>query len=124
MINYITIGTNDLEHARSFYDELFGQYGVPRIHDDERFSFYSNGTSPGIMLTRPYNGEPATVGNGSMIALQAESAEQVDAVYQKAITLGASCEGEPGDRGEGTSYGAYFRDLDGNKIAVIHLLLG
>ena len=124
MINYISIGTNNLERARVFYDELFAEYGVPRIHDVERFSFYSNGASPGVMLTKPYNEQPATVGNGNMVALQADTNEQVDAVYKKAIELGASCEGEPGIRGDGLSYGAYFRDLDGNKLAVIHLLVG
>lgn len=124
MINYITIGTNDLEKAKSFYDGLFGEYNIPRIHDEERFSFYSDGQSPGVMVTKPYDGKPATVGNGIMIALQADSDEKVDAVYNKAIELGASCEGAPGIRGEGVSYGAYFRDPDGNKFAIINLKVG
>ena len=124
MINYLTIGTNDLERARAFYDAVFGEYGVPRIHDEERFSFYSNGEGPGIMVTKPYDGEPASVGNGAMVALTGESEEKVRAVYAKAIAAGASCEGEPGIRGDGVSYGAYVRDPDGNKLAVIHLLVG
>lgn len=124
MINYITIGTNDLDRARDFFDALFGEYCVPRVHDEERFSFYSDGQSPGVMVTRPYDGSPATVGNGSMVALQADVNDKVDAVYNKAISLGATCEGAPGPRGGGLSYGAYFRDLDGNKFAVINLLVG
>lgn len=118
MINYVTIGTNDLDRARDFYDEIFAVLGVPRVHDDERFSFYSDGSGPGVMVTRPYDGEPATVGNGSMVALKADSNEQVDALYARALELGGRSEGEPGLRGDGVSYGAYFRDLDGNKLDV------
>ena len=124
MINYLTIGTNDLDRARAFYDGLFAEYGVPRIHDTERFSFYSNGEGPGVMVTCPYDEQPASVGNGSMVALTGESEEKVQAVYNKALELGGSCEGEPGIRGDGISYGAYIRDPDGNKIAIIHLLVG
>ena len=69
----------------------------------------------GFSVTKPYDGNPATVGNGVMIALKMDSTEQVDAFYAKAIELGASDEGEPGPRGEGF-YAGYFRDLDGNKL--------
>ena len=126
MINYITIGTNDLDRARVFYDAIFAEFGVPRLHDDEegRFSFYSNGEGAGIMLTRPYDGQPATVGNGSMLALEGQSEERVQALYDKAIELGATCDGAPGIRGDGISFGAYVRDLDGNKLAFMHLLVG
>ena len=74
--------------------------------------------SPGIGITTPYDGKPATVGNGSMIALQVESSEQVDSVYSKALDLGGSDEGEPGPRGDAGFYAGYFRDLDGNKLNV------
>ncbi|MEM1111302.1 MAG: VOC family protein [Pseudomonadota bacterium] len=121
MISYITIGTNDLPQALAFYDELFAEWQVPRIHDTERFSFYANGEGPGVMVTLPYDEQSATVGNGNMVALSADNEEQVKAVYAKAIALGATCEGEPGIRGDGISFGAYFRDPDGNKLAVMHM---
>lgn len=120
MISYITLGTNQLEKARSFYDGLLAEFNYSRIHDDTRFSFYM-GDGPGLMLAIPFNEKPASSGNGTMIALSADNNEKVDAVYKKAIALGASCEGKPGDRGNGASYAAYFRDPDGNKFAVIKL---
>jgi predicted lactoylglutathione lyase len=67
---------------------------------------------------KPHDGQAASAGNGSMIALNAGSPEKVAAMYEKAMALGAACEGKPGPRGDGGFYGAYFRDLDGNKIAV------
>jgi predicted lactoylglutathione lyase len=68
-----------------------------------------------MSVIKPYDGKPATVGNGVMIALQASSKEQVDAVYKKAIELGGKDEGPPGPRGP-SFYAGYFRDLDGNKL--------
>lgn len=75
--------------------------------------------APSVAVSVPFNKEPATVGNGVMIALFMESPEQVNAFYQKALELGGSCEGKPGFRPEGNKkgfYAGYFRDLDGNKL--------
>lgn len=72
-----------------------------------------------IMVTRPHNGEAATIGNGGMIALETDSKEQVAALHDKAIQLGAACEGKPGPRGAFGEF-AYFRDPDGNKLAVFY----
>jgi len=116
MIGYTTLGTNDLDRACVFYDGLFGSIGEKRIMEIDNFVVW--GTSmeqPGFSVTRPFDGSPATVGNGVMIALQLPSAEAVDAFYAKAMELGASDEGAPGDRGDGF-YAGYFRDLDGNKL--------
>jgi predicted lactoylglutathione lyase len=116
MIGYTTLGTNDLERACTFYDGLFGSIGEKRIMEIDNFVVW--GTSmeqPGFSITRPFDGKPATVGNGVMIALQMPSREAVDAFYAKAMELGASDEGAPGDRGDGF-YAGYFRDLDGNKL--------
>jgi predicted lactoylglutathione lyase len=116
MIGYTTLGTNDLERACTFYDGLFGSIGEKRIMEIDNFVVW--GTSmeqPGFSITRPFDGNPATVGNGVMIALQMPSREAVDAFYAKAMELGASDEGAPGDRGDGF-YAGYFRDLDGNKL--------
>jgi predicted lactoylglutathione lyase len=66
-------------------------------------------------VTKPFDGNPATVGNGVMVALRMDSNEKVDALYRKAIELGAKDEGAPGPRGDGF-YAGYFRDPDGNKL--------
>jgi len=116
MIGYITIGTNDLERAASFYDELLGIFGGKRFMENERLVAWSAGEGqPGIGVCTPFDGNEATVGNGMMVSLAASGPEQVQSVYAKAIELGASDEGEPGQR-FGTFYGAYFRDPDGNKL--------
>ena len=116
MIGYTTLGTNDLDRACVFYDGLFGSIGEKRIMEIDNFVVW--GTSmeqAGFSITRPFDGGPATVGNGVMIALLMPSAEAVDAFYAKAMELGASDEGALGDRGDGF-YAGYFRDLDGNKL--------
>ena len=116
MIGYTTVGTNDFDKACAFYDQLFGSIGEGRIMDIDNFVVW--GTSleePGFSITRPFDGNPATTGNGVMIAMLMPSKEAVDAFYAKAIELGASDEGAPGPRGEGF-YAGYFRDLDGNKL--------
>jgi predicted lactoylglutathione lyase len=116
MLGYITLGTNDLERACNFYDALFGSIGEARIFEQDGFIGW--GTSmenPALTITKPFDGNPATVGNGVMAAFMMPSTEAVDAFYAKAIELGASDEGAPGSRGEGF-YAGYFRDLDGNKL--------
>jgi len=117
MIGYTTLGTNDLEKSSRFYDALFAQIGAKRTMEDESFITWSTGPDkPGFAITKPFNGEQATVGNGVMVALVLESPEQVDAMYSKAIELGAKDEGAAGPRGGGFYYAGYFRDFDGNKL--------
>jgi catechol 2,3-dioxygenase-like lactoylglutathione lyase family enzyme len=121
MIGYVTVGTNDLPRAAAFYDALFGEIGGRRFMEMDRFIAWSSGADKaGFSIAMPYDGKAATVGNGVMIALQAGSQEQVDALYKKAMSLGATDEGAPGLRG-GTFYAAYFRDLDGNKLNFFHM---
>ena len=128
MIGYVTIGTNDLERACAFYDELFAVVGAKRLLElklDQRgMTHYGVSMKrPLVSITRPYNGEPADPGNGNMIALVMDSNEQVDAFHAKALELGATNEGDPGLRGDPKFgwYFGYFRDLDGNKFAAFHL---
>jgi catechol 2,3-dioxygenase-like lactoylglutathione lyase family enzyme len=124
MIGYATVGTNDLDRARGFFDALFGTIGARRILEFPQNGFTLYGTSlgrPGVAVTRPYDGGPATVGNGTMIALVMDSRAKVDAFHAKALDLGGADEGAPGLRGpdgDNAFYGAYFRDLDGNKFCV------
>ena len=120
MIGYVTLGTNDLARAAKFYDELLAVIGAKRVLESERFvSWSTGGGAPSLGVIKPYDGKPATAGNGTMVALALDSQEKVKALYDKAIALGAKDEGPPGIRW-GTFYAAYFRDLDGNKFDAFH----
>lgn len=116
MIGYTTLGTNDLPRAAAFYDELFAVIGIKRMMDFGRgYAWGMSMDKPGFGVMLPFDGQPATVGNGVMIALVVDSRDKVDALHAKALALGGKDEGAPGLRGEGF-YAAYFRDLDGNKL--------
>jgi catechol 2,3-dioxygenase-like lactoylglutathione lyase family enzyme len=116
MIGYVTIGTNDLARAASFYDALLGEMGAKRMMENEKFVAWSvTPDQPGLGVTKPFDKKPATIGNGVMVALMVDSTAKVDALYRKAMQLGGSDEGAPGQRSEGF-YAGYFRDLDGNKL--------
>ncbi len=116
MIGYVTLGTNDLDAAVSFYDELLGSIGATRILEGDNFVAWGTGPkAPGLAVNRPFDGEPATIGNGVMIAIALDAPDKVDAFHAQVIALGGSDEGAPGPRGE-TFYAGYFRDLDGNKL--------
>ena len=119
MISHVTLGTNDTDRAKAFYGPLLQLLGAGQIMEGERSVAYGRSMDqPLIILTTPFDGEPATVGNGVMIGLRCADEAQADAVYAKAIELGATSEGEVGPRGdEGQFYGGYFRDPDGNKLA-------
>ena len=116
MIGYVTLGTNDLERAAKFYDSLAEAMGVKRMMESDTFIAWGvPGGGAGIGLTKPFDGNPATIGNGVMAALECKSREQVDQVYNLARSMGAPCEGPPGERFPGF-YAGYFRDPDGNKL--------
>ena len=118
MIGYVTLGTNDLARAARFYDALLGEIGAKRFMEDDKFIAWSvSPTSPGLALTKPFDGKPATVGNGVMVALIVDSKDKVDRLYRKALELGGTDEGPAGPRGDGF-YAGYFRDPDGNKLNV------
>ena len=126
MIGYVTVGSNDLDKSRSFYDALMPVIGAGRIMEfGDSFTMY--GTSlgrPGLAICKPYDGNSATAGNGNMASIACDSRAKVDALYAKAMELGGCCEGPPGLRGgDGPQafYGAYFRDLDGNKLAAFRI---
>ena len=116
MIGYVTLGTNDMPRAARFYDGLLAELGAKRTMEQETFIAWGTGpAAPMLGVFKPYDGNEATVGNGVMVALAAESQAQVDAIHRKALELGAADEGAPGPRGQGF-YAGYFRDLDGNKL--------
>jgi catechol 2,3-dioxygenase-like lactoylglutathione lyase family enzyme len=116
MIGYVTLGTNDLPRAARFYDAIAAELGVGRMMDSETFIAWGTpGGGAGVGLTKPFDGNPATIGNGVMVALEAKDEAQVQRLHDIALANGGSCEGPPGPRGD-TFYAAYFRDPDGNKL--------
>lgn len=120
MIGYVTIGTNDLEKARAFYDVLLTELGGKRTLESDRMQFYGSPHGAALAICKPYDEHKATVGNGTMVALSAPSREMVDKVHAAALAHGATDEGAPGLRTD-TFYGAYFRDQDGNKLCVFKM---
>jgi catechol 2,3-dioxygenase-like lactoylglutathione lyase family enzyme len=119
MIGYAMLGTNDLEAAGRFYDALLETVGIGRLMEFPKGPAYGLAwDKPMLGITVPYDDQPATVGNGSMIALAMDARDKVDALHTKALELGGASEGAPGLRGpaEHNFYAAYFRDLDGNKL--------
>ncbi len=117
MIGYVTLGTNDLEKNAGFYDALAAEMGVGRMMEFDQFIAWGEpGGAAGIALTRPFDGQAASVGNGTMVALEARDRAQVDRLHAIALQHGGSDEGAPGPRGGGGFYAAYFRDPDGNKL--------
>ena len=121
MIGYVTLGTNDMERAAAFYDQLLALLGAGRFMEEGSFVAWAvSPDKPAISITRPFDGNPATVGNGMMVALAVDSKEMVHKVYNKALELGGADEGPAGPRGD-QFYAGYFRDLDGNKLNVFCL---
>jgi predicted lactoylglutathione lyase len=118
MIGYITIGTNDLKRAGDFYDELLAQIGSKRVMTDERMLGWSASANETMFsVIKPFDEQDSTIGNGVMVAFNVATPDNVKAVYNKALSLGATDEGHPHDRGSSMGfYGGYFRDLDGNKL--------
>lgn len=117
MIGYVTLGTNDLERAGKFYDVIAKEFGVGRMMDFDTFIAWGEWGGPaGIAATKPFDGNEATVGNGTMVALQCSDPDHVKRVYDAAMAAGASDEGAPGPRGDEGFYAGYFRDPDGNKL--------
>ncbi|MEN1727097.1 MAG: VOC family protein [Pseudomonadota bacterium] len=117
MIGYVTLGTNDLKRAASFYDAVCAELGVKRMMEFDTFiAWGAPDGGAGIGMTQPFDGQPATIGNGVMVGLQAKDADQVKKIYDIALANGGTDEGPPGPRGDDGFYAAYFRDPDGNKL--------
>ena len=121
MLSYATVGTNDPEKSLPYYTELLGLQGVTKLFDHPSGgALFGKDGSPVLGVLKPYDGAAATVGNGTMIALSMPDRAAVDAFHAKAIELGGSDEGAPGERGPGF-YMAYFRDPEGNKLCACRL---
>ena len=113
MIGYVTLGADDLEKAAGFYDSLLAELGAKRIMEAETFIAWSTGEgAPAISVIKPYDGAPASVGNGVMVAIACDKPETVDRLYKKAIELGGADEGPSGPRGDG-----FTRDISAISTA-------
>ena len=121
MIGYVTIGTADMAKAKEFYSDLLSEIGASVVMDLGRFAAFGNAPgAPMLAVCEPFDERSAAPGNGNMVAMAPGSTEKVDALHAKALALGGTDEGAPGLRGDGF-YGAYFRDLDGNKLCFFHM---
>lgn len=122
MIGYVVLGTNDLQRAAAFYDSLLGEIGLTRQMDiaGRGIGWGKDMNAVMLCLMEPFDGQEATVGNGTMTAIGVESHDAVDRLHAKALELGGANEGSPGFRAEGGDgfYAAYFRDLEGHKLDV------
>ena len=122
MISYFMVGTNNFSAAIKFYDRLMSEMGAGKAYEADRSAGWGWGIGTQMFIvTKPYNQEPATIGNGTMISFDAGSPEQVDKLHAKVLELGGTNEGDPGMRGD-NMYVAYCRDLDGNKMNFIYYL--
>lgn len=117
MIGYVTLGTNDKDRAKKFFDQLFATIeGVHSFAPNDRLVMWVKDQSqPMLAIAVPYDEKPASHGNGTMVAFKLDDKAAVEVLYAKALELGGADEGAPGMRTE-NFYGGYFRDLDGNKF--------
>jgi predicted lactoylglutathione lyase len=121
MLGYVTIGVKDMDRAEEFYNALLAEIGAKQLFGQDRIKFYGTGPEDSMLaVCIPYDEEEAQPGNGCMVAIPGGSREGVDKLYAKAMELGATDEGEPGERLP-IFYGAYVRDLDGNKLCFFEM---
>jgi catechol 2,3-dioxygenase-like lactoylglutathione lyase family enzyme len=120
MFTHVTVGTNDPDRARKFYDAVFAALGIPGRHTPKGAAYYNPdpAVASGMFgVTTPRNEEPACFANGGTIGFKTESTAQVDAWYAAGMASGGTDEGPPGPRDFGMPlYAAYMRDPDGNKL--------
>jgi|TARA_B110000914_G_scaffold124045_1_gene108293 catechol 2,3-dioxygenase-like lactoylglutathione lyase family enzyme len=119
IFTHVTLGTNDVNQARTFYDNVLEILGLKRIADLGDNGSIWGVDAPSLFVMKPNNGQPASVGNGNMVSFEAPSRAAIDAFHAAALSAGAQDEGQPGTRDWApNAYAAYVRDLDGNKLAV------
>ena len=120
MIGYTTVGANDFEKSKAFFDAVLAPLGVARSFGMDRIQFYGAPGAGALAVCKPYDQQTASGGNGAMVALTSPSRAVVDEVHAAALAAGAACDGQPGLRMD-NFYGAYFRDLDGNKFCAFKM---
>ncbi|MDG1253684.1 MAG: VOC family protein [Glaciecola sp.] len=121
MLSYITLGVSDLEKSEAFYNELLAPLGAKTLIKMDRIIFIGKSMDePMISICVPYNGDAPNPGNGNMFAIAPGSKVLVNQLHAQAISLGATCDGPPGQRIPDVFYGGYFKDPDGNKGVFNH----
>ena len=124
MIGYTTIGVSDMARAEAFYSDLLQELGASQLFGQDRIKFFGTGMDAAMLaICIPYDEQTPHPGNGAMVAINAGEREKVDQLHATAIALGASDEGAPGERVPGMFYGAYVRDLDGNKLCFYQMTM-
>jgi catechol 2,3-dioxygenase-like lactoylglutathione lyase family enzyme len=121
ILSHITLGTDDLDRAAAFYDAVLGELGIARMRRSANFVGYGIEGEAAVFIGRPFNRTPMSAGNGTSVLFLAPSRDAVDRFWQRATALGGRDEGAPGLRPHyhANYYGAYLRDLDGNKIGAV-----
>jgi len=114
-MNYFVVGTNDMDAAQEFYDALFAGAGLQRASPSERMTYWL-GADFAFAVAIPFDTQPATIGNGTMVGFSVGGADDVKRMHALAVTLGGTSEGAPDQRGP--KFSAYVRDLDGNKLCL------
>ncbi len=120
-LGHSTVGSNDLERAKTFYDALLGSAGVtPMFEHPSGGRAYGRDGNIFFVVLGPYDGKPATAGNGVMCGFSFDTRDEVDAFHAAALQLGGTDDGAPGERAP-SYYMSYFRDLDGNKLCAFKI---
>ena len=120
MIGYVMVGTNDLDKAIGFYDEILKSLNLKRVETDSEYAAYASMENPAeieFYVTKPFNKEKATYGNGTQVSFITTSRQIVDKFHETGLKAGGKSEGSGGERPPNSGvYYSYIRDLDGNKI--------
>jgi catechol 2,3-dioxygenase-like lactoylglutathione lyase family enzyme len=121
ILSHITLGTDDLDRAAAFYDAVLAELGIAQTHRSAHFVGYGTEGEGAVFVGRPFDRMPMSAGNGTSVILLAPSRDAVDRFWQRATALGGRDEGAPGLRPHyhANYYGAYVRDLNGNKIGAV-----
>ncbi len=124
-LSHVSLGTNDFPRAKAFYDAVLATIGVPCVMQSPHSAGYGR-KYPDFWIQQPYDGKPATVGNGVHVCFFTETKEQVHAFHAKALELGGTDDGPPGYRKEYHEhyYAAFVRDPEGNKIEAMVAVKG
>ena len=124
MIGYTTIGVSNMAQAEQFYGGLLAEIGGQQLFGQDRIKFYGTGMDAAMLaICIPYDEQAQHRGNGNMVAIPGGSRDKVDALHAKALQLGATDDGAPGERVPGVFYGAYVRYPDGNKLCFYEMTM-
>ena len=120
MLSGACVGSNNLLKAKKFYAQVLATIEMECLVDlEHELGFGPIGGNPNFWVVKPYNEEQASFGNGTQIMFETDRKNSVIAFYDTALKMGGLDEGMPGPRDYATNYyGAYVRDLDGNKLHI------